>query len=352
MADILKTLQVCGSPEAGGAQRFFLRLVTALDRHAQSKVLPIVRAESWLAERLHAQGIPHETLAFGGRMDFSTYLGLRKCIKRFKPHVVMGWMNRACRFLPRGKVATVGRLGGYYDLKYYRRLDWLIGNTPDICRYLAESGWSADRIAYLPNFVDLPERGFKEQGEAIRARYGIPDNLPVLLLAARLHPDKGLDMALQAMARLPREVHCLLAGDGEEMYNLRALAVSLGIADRVHFTGWVNAITPYCAAADIFVVPSRREPLGNVVLEGWAHAMPVIATETPGPKQLITPGENGLLVPVGDHEALARAIASVIESPNLATSLAKAGLETLTAQYSREAVLHRYLDFYRKIIKT
>lgn len=342
-------MQVCGASGAGGAEAFFLRLCRALHHHPAANLLPVVRRDSWLASRLDAEHIPYETAGFGGKFDLFTRPRLKRLMHRFRPHIAQTWMNRASAFLPRGVAPSVGRLGGYYDLKYYAGLDNLIGNTEDICRYIRDEGWPPERVHYIPNFVDMPPPGFKAEGDAIRARHGIPQEAAVLLIAARLHPVKGIDVALDALARLPAHVHLLLAGAGEEEAALRAQAEAAGIAARCHFLGWVNDITPLCAAADIFVVPSRSEPLGNVVLEAWAHAMPLVSSDAEGPSQLITPRENGLLVPREDAGALALAIGEILANPNLAVLLAEGGLDTLHSRFSETAIVEQYLSFYRRI---
>ena len=261
MPDVLNIMQLCGAPDAGGAQLFFLRLTRALHRHSDVRVLPVVRSNSWLAGRLAEEDIPFRHFTFGGGLDVLTRPRLKSLIREFKPHIAQSWMNRASRFLPRGMTCGVGRLGGYYDLKYYEGLDHLIGNTPDICRYLREQGWPQERVHYIPNFVNLPPEGFKLEADAVRVRYDIPPEAAVLLTAARLHPVKGIDTLLEALAQLPPHVHAVIAGAGGEEETLRQQAAGLDIALRVHFAGWVNDITPLCAAADIFVVPSRSEPL-------------------------------------------------------------------------------------------
>lgn len=348
MPDMLNIMQLCGAPDAGGAQLFFLRLTRALHHHSGVNVLPVVRSGSWLAQRLAEETIPFRHLTFGGGLDMFTRPRLKALIHQFKPHVAQSWMNRASRFLPRGMTCGVGRLGGYYDLKYYEGLDHLIGNTPDICRYLREQGWPPERVHYIPNFVDLPPEGFRREAGAMRARYGIPPEAAVLLTAARLHPVKGIDTLLEALAQLPPHVHALIAGSGDEEPALRKRASALDIAPRAHFAGWVNNITPLCAAANIFVVPSRSEPLGNVVLEAWAHAVPLVSTASEGPTQLVKPRKNGLLVPIDDATGMAAAIEEILHNPNLAASLAEGGLQTLQSTFSEEAVLRQYLDFYRR----
>ena len=74
-------------------------------------------------------------------------------IAAWRPDIVLTWMSRATRLCPRGDFVHVARLGGYYDLKYYRRCDHLIGNTRAIVDYAIAEGWPRERISYLPNFV-------------------------------------------------------------------------------------------------------------------------------------------------------------------------------------------------------
>ena len=83
-------------------------------------------------------------LPFGGRFDRRTGRELNRLIGDFRPAAMLCWMNRASRMTPAAGPVKVGRLGGYYDLKYYRDCDYLIGNTPGIVDYLTAAGWPAD----------------------------------------------------------------------------------------------------------------------------------------------------------------------------------------------------------------
>ena len=95
--------------------------------------------------------------------------------------------------------------------------------------------------------------------------------------------------------------------------------------------------------------PSRREPLGNVILEGWAQAKPVIAAASAGPGELIGDGETGLLVPVDDAHALAAAIDRLRRDPALAAALAAAGHGAYQAGFTEDAVVRRWIDFFARI---
>jgi glycosyltransferase involved in cell wall biosynthesis len=173
--------------------------------------------------------------------------------------------------------------------------------------------------------------------------------VPVVFALGRLHENKAFDTLLRAIAALPG-TYLWLAGDGPERDSLKALARELGIADRVHMLGWVDDPAPLFAAADVFVVPSRHEPLGSVLLEGWMHRVPMIAAASQGPKFLVKDGEDGLLVPVDDAPAMAAAIGRVLDDPALARSLRRKGRETFEANYTEAVAVSRYLALFAKVL--
>ena len=104
------------------------------------------------------------------------------------------------------------------------------------------------------------------------------------------------------------------------------------------------------AAADIFCCPSRHEPLGNVVIEAWAHGKPVAAAAAQGPSSLIADGVNGLLVPVEDAGALAGALGDLIEDAARRDALAAAGRAAYEAAFTEKAVVARYVAFFEEVI--
>ncbi|MBM3525041.1 MAG: glycosyltransferase [Alphaproteobacteria bacterium] len=258
-------------------------------------------------------------------------------------------MSRASSALPpRGLVrgaryAAIGRLGGYYDLKYYRRCDWLVGNTQDIREYIVRAGWQADRAVYLPNFVDG-----QESPPVDRAELSTPAEAPVALALGRLHPNKAFDVLIAAATRLPA-LHVWIAGEGDEEPALRAAAAQQGVESRIHFLGWRRDVAALLAAADLLVCPSRHEPLGNVVIEAWVHRRPVVACASEGPSQLIQDRRNGLLVEIDDADALAAAIRTVIADRDFAATLAAAGRAAYEAAFTEAAVVDRYLEFFARV---
>jgi glycosyltransferase involved in cell wall biosynthesis len=340
----LRLLQAIGGGEQGGAEAFFVRLAPALTKVGVDQRLLVRRDRQWTAALGELDPV---ALPFGGWTDFATKRAFAREIASFRPHVVLTWMNRATRLCPPRRAGQnhvhVARLGGYYDLKYYRACDHLIGNTEDIVRYLRGQGWPAEKSHYVPNFVSA-----ETMPPVLRAPLETPEDAPLLLVLGRLHRNKAFDVMLRALAELPG-AYLWIAGSGPESEALRTLAAELGVASRVRYLGWREDVAALLAAADVFVCPSRIEPLGNVVIEAWAHGTPVVAAAAAGPMSLIAPGENGLIVPLEDAPALALSIRTLIDNPALAGRLAEAGRAAYAENFTEEAVVRRYLDFFAKV---
>jgi glycosyltransferase involved in cell wall biosynthesis len=270
-------------------------------------------------------------LAFGGALDMFTKSRVRRALQDFKPDLVMAWMQRAARFTSQGPWVLVGRFGGYYDVKYFRHCDHLVANTHDLVRAITAAPWPPARVHYLPNFVE-------DFAGSTPANLPAAISAPRLLAMGRLHANKGFDVLLRALALLPRG-HVYLAGAGPEEAALRALAAELCITDRVSFLGWRRDIGSLLAASDIFICSSRHEPLGNIVLEAWSAAKPVIAAAAQGPSELISDGKDGVLVPREDARALAAAIAELTANPERAAALAAAGRAHFAATFAEAPVI-------------
>ncbi|HEX2115482.1 MAG TPA: glycosyltransferase [Alphaproteobacteria bacterium] len=342
----LRVLQAIAGAAHGGAEAFFVRLVAALHRAGLTQHI-VIRRDAARAAALRGAGVDPMELAFGSALDLATPLRLAQEIRAWRPDIVLTWMNRAtARMPPRflaGGYAHAARLGGYYDLSYYRRCDHLIGNTQAIVDYIREQGWPAERVHYLPNFVDATPRPPLD-----RAQFETPRAAPLALALGRLHENKGFDIALAALARVP-SIHLWIAGEGPLGEVLKEQARRLGILPRVRFLGWRDDVAALLASADMLLCPSRHEPLGNVVIEAWAHRCPVVAAASDGPRGLIAPERDGLLVPVDDAAALAEAMQRVAEDRNLAAALAAAGRASYESRFTETAVVRDYLDFFVRI---
>ena len=342
-----RVLQAMAGAEHGGAETFFTRMAIGLQKAGLEQEL-LIRGFPERSEKLSQGEVTFHELPFGGRFDVLTKFGFRRAVSRFQPDIVLTWMSRATQFCP-GNIASgagythVARLGGYYDMKYYQECDHLIANTQGIYRYICDSGWPEGGVTYLPNFVD------DVKAEPMpRAQYSTPAKAPLILALGRLHENKGFDVLIESMAELPH-VNLWLAGEGPLRDELEALAVRVGVRPRVRFLGWIEDTAPLFAAADMLICPSRHEPLGNVIIEGWAQRLPVIAAKSDGPCELIQHDKNGLLVPVDDVKALGAAIKRLLLNPGLVRTLIKEGRKSFKDEFTERMVVSRYMAFFDEI---
>ena len=169
-----------------------------------------------------------------------------------------------------------------------------------------------------------------------------------MLALGRLHVNKGFDVLLAALAALPG-AWLWLAGEGPLRAALLAAAARLGVASGSRFLGWRDDVGALMAAADVLVCPSRQEPLGNVVIEAWAHRRPVVAAMSDGPAGLITAAKSGLLFPIDDAPALAAALERLIGDAALGARLAEAGHAAYRAEFTEAAVVGRYLALFERL---
>lgn len=338
----MKVLQLMAGAAQGGAETFFVALAQAF-QHAGLDQRTIIRAHPQRAGKLRNAGVAVREAAFGGWFDLSTRHAVRREIASFRPDVVLAWMGRAAHFIPAGRHVGVGRLGGWYDLKRFRSCRHLVGNTPEIARWCVQQGWSEARTHYIPNFV-----AWRHVAAVDRATLDTPTGAPVLLALGRLHANKAFDVAIRALVQVPDAV-LWLAGEGELRAGLTRLADELGVAARIRFLGWRDDKEALFAAADLCLVPSRVEPFGNVVLDAWASGTPLVAAASTGPAQFVREGQDGLLVPVDDSDALAGAINRLLRNRAFAQALAHAGYARWQAEFTEDVCVANWLDLFRKV---
>jgi glycosyltransferase involved in cell wall biosynthesis len=191
---------------------------------------------------------------------------------------------------------------------------------------------SQKRVAVVPNGIELSDYVPGNGREAFRAGCGIPADAPVVGMVGRLRPWKGQVRFLRMASALDQEeAHYLVVG-GEPFglpddyrRQLLALTDSLGLADRVHFTGQLADPRPALAAMDIYVHPGDPEPFGLVNIEAMAMALPVVAFAHGALPEIVREGVTGLLVPPLDERALAGTVLALLHTPQRAKALGAAG---------------------------
>ena len=335
----MSVLHLLGGADDGGAEKYFIDLIGALHRGGIAQGAAI-RAHAGREQALRAMGVPTQVLPFGAALDFSTKRQVAAMARNMGAKVVVAWMSRAGLHTPAGPWTRIGRLGGYYDPKYFRGFEMMVANTREIVDWAVGQGWAWDSTLYIPNFAEACA------GEPLdRAMFDTPSDAPLLLGMGRLHSDKAHDISLRALAQLPG-AYLWIAGSGPLEAELKRLAAELGVAERVRFLGWRDDAPSLYRTADLCVFPSRIEPLGNVVLQAWAYGLPVIAGASKGPAALVNDGQDGLLIPLEDPAALTQAVQTLLGDAGLRARVIAGGRARLEHEFSPDAVVAQWRDLF------
>jgi glycosyltransferase involved in cell wall biosynthesis len=341
---VIKVAQVLAGAAQGGAENFYTRIVCELAKESTLSQCAFTRPHSEREFSFSNAGVSVNTFKFGSAVHWLDHSKFRKALRKYKPDIVLTYMNRATSITPKGSYKLVARLGHYYDLKYYRHCDYWIGITKGICDYLIGEGLPADKVFHIPNFVN------EVVAEPLsRASFNTPKDVPILFALGRLHTHKGFDILVQALAKAKTDAVLWLAGDGPEKANLQALVKELNLEQRVKFLGWRSDVNALMSTADLFICPSRHEGLGSIIIEAWFNRCPMIATASQGPKELITHEKNALLTPIDDVDSLTLAMESLLNDPNKAALLAEQGFAEYKTLYSRDIIIKQYLDLFKTL---
>jgi glycosyltransferase involved in cell wall biosynthesis len=224
-----------------------------------------------------------------------------------------------------------------------RRAAHVVVPSDALRRFAIGWGIPPERVTLLPNPVTAPQ-GLAQRDE-LRHRHGFTG--PTLVFAGRLVPQKSIDVALRALAQVDG-VTLVLAGEGGEAEPMRALARELGLGERARFLGARPRATVFelLAAADGALLSSSWENFPHMAVEALAVGTPVISTDGGGVREIVRDGSNGLLVPVGDVDALAAVIRRYLADAELLEGLraqAKASID----RFAPEAVYGRLEEILR-----
>lgn len=247
----------------------------------------------------------------------------------------------------------------------FTRADLYLSVSPRLVDAYLAAGLPPDRIRLVPNGIDV-ER-FRPIGAAervaLRRRLGLPTDVPIVLFVGFFSQDKQPRVAFDAWRALCDQhgvdAALLFVGATKSAYfevdedlatDMQAEAATGARGHRLLFTGTTHEIQDYFRAADTFVLTSRREGLPVALLEAMACGLPCVASRLPGSTDgIIADGENGLLVPIGDVPAVARALAAVLGDRARAAALGTAARATVEQRFANTDIAGKWLEAYDSV---
>ena len=287
-------------------------------------------------------------------------LGISSIIKKIRPDLIHTRLSSAAmiggHWGSRLHIPVVSTVDKYPKKKYYTQSEILLPCSNAIADQMKKQGFSDSDMQVIFNPVNVDEyRRDQQRRNEFRETYGITETDFVILGAGRLVDWKGFDTLIEACSMLSsmptsgRNWKLWLAGDGPEKHRLESyVQLTPGLGSKVRFWGFVDDIRPLMWASDLFVLPSHNEPFGLVLLEAMACGLPVIATSSGGPRDVIA-NDAGWFFEAGDANALARRIEAVFHTDDLDYYSRAAQLEA--EKFSVEKIGAQTIRLYESIIK-
>jgi glycosyltransferase involved in cell wall biosynthesis len=361
----------------GGTERHLQRLLPGLVRRGLRPAVWNAGEDGAAAAALQAAGIAVRTWrAATSPRHLARLAAAVSDLSRSRPRLVHSylygrhWLDAvACR------LAGVPYLTSRRNLAHWRsgpvlaRERWrdrraaaVVANSAAAARVALADGAPAERITVIPNGVPLPawsaaawsgDETWRSRRDAARQRLGLDAAARVVGSVAGLKqikdPDLLLDSFLARPGRRPGD-RLVLVGEGPLAPALAARAAAEGAADALLLPGRRDDAGDLLAAFDLFCLPSRAEGSSNALLEAMAAALPVVATRVGGSAEAVVDGATGLLVPAGDGAALAAALERLLDAPETAAAMGRAGRERAAACYGLEAMVAAHFDLYRRLL--
>jgi glycosyltransferase involved in cell wall biosynthesis len=366
----IKILYLITSTSVGGAEIILKHLVNFLDKEKFAPLVVSVVPIGEIGKEIIAGGFTVKSLVMKNKLDFLVFWRFLQMIKKERPDIIHAHMFHAIilarlakLFFKKIKVISTihsENIGGWWREKILGATDFLSDYSTavsgGVTALMIKKGVApADKIMTIYNGIDLASVIRVDSNFDLRKKFNLANDVKIILNVGRLSPVKGLDVLLAAVKKLNQtgvKLALVLAGDGPERKNLEELAAALKISQKVFFVGWQKNVSNYLAAADLFVLPSRREAFGIVILEAQAVGVPVVATALSGPREIIKDGETGFLVAKADAAELAEKIkyAVSLSEPDRKKIIASAQ-QMVREKFSAETMSRNYENLYLKTIK-
>jgi glycosyltransferase involved in cell wall biosynthesis len=359
----MRLLHAITSLARGGAEHHLLSLAVGQASAGHSVAVVGLKEPSDLAPAFAAAGVEAHCLGLARYGEIAPALRLRQLIRTFRPELLHAHLP------PAELYARLALAGSRLPLVITRHND---ERFAPIVFERALSRWCAGRAARVICISEAVRRWNTQdpRGPGIGAarcavvRYALdaapferaapaPDLVgegPLVGTLARLVPQKGLDVLLEAFAHIPPPARLVIAGDGPLRQALLDRAARPDLAGRVAFLGARADSAAVLAALDLFVLPSRWEGFGLVLLEAMAAGRAIVATRVSAIPEVVAEGETALLVPPDDAPALAAAIGSLLQNSARRAAKGAAGHARVCAHFRVPAMVSATLEIYREAL--
>jgi len=371
MQNTIRVLHITFNMGIGGTEQVIRQLVSNLSADRFSNTILCIDGQiGEIGQQVRAQGISVLSVKRSPGLDLGLVRVIRKTIRQTEADIVhchqytpwvYGWL---------GSLGTDAKVvftehGRFHPDRYRYKamlfnplMAWMTGGVIAISyatrKALARYEFvPASKIQVIYNGIS----GLKRDNEAVstvRRELEIPEGDRIIGTVARLDPVKNQSMMLRAFAQVvSQHPDCwlLMVGDGPSRQNLEHLAITLGITDRVIFTGFRPEPADYLSAMDIFLLTSHTEGTSMTLLEAMSLDIPAITTAVGGNPEIVKNGETGILVPTDSPKELATAINTLLENESIRFSMGEASKRRFDSRFSVTPMVSGYQALYQQFLR-
>ena len=328
-------------------------------------------SQNQFVEAVRAAGLKIKVIPESFRFDPRVISELRELVLDYAPDIILTHQVKSHFLIKLSRLSQRHKWVAFHHgytapdrkTRAYNYLDrWSLPSAARVitvcqsfAKDLTDAGVPAEQISVQHNSIRPPSPVSSQDVQALKRRFSIGEDVRVVLAVGRLSQEKGHHDLISAFARL-RDAHShlvvklVIVGDGPERASLEAAVNALGLSEQVIFTGHINNVREFYAAADLLALPSYSEGSPNVLLEAMATGVPVVATTVGGVPEIVEDGKSALLVSAGDAPAMAAAMADLLTDKELARRLAANASALVATRYTPESYVNSLLAIYRSVI--
>lgn len=369
MCDMKRIALIIPTLDQGGAEKQICLLAAGLPRDLfEPHVIVLTRTgprEAWLRER----NIPLHLINKKHKFDPAAWWNLKKRLVELAPDIVHTWLFAANAY---GRSAALNArvpvvIGSersvdpwksswqfWVDRHLAKKAPRITTNSSGVIDFYEKHGINRGCFTLIPNAVVKQESASITREEAAR-RLGIDVNRKWIMSIGRLWPQKGykdLIWSAEILRALRGDTTYVIIGEGPERSRLELYRDNVKAASQVVFAGErtdVNQILPH---ADLLWNGSLYEGQSNVILEAMLEGVPVIATDIPGNRDLISSGERGMLFPLGDVNKLVQISHRLLSEPETLKRISTAAMQFVAENHSIESMIGKHVQYYQKCLES
>jgi len=366
LAEVNNILHVIDTPGPGGAETIFVELAKGLDPHRWRSFTTVPRG-GWVRDALVEGGVEPIMIPTQGSFDLRYLVALCKAVKRhhidlIQTHLFTAGVYGSLAGLLCG-VPVVSTFHGRPDVagnRWYRAAKFrvlrraakrVVFVSESLRRFFLSVGiLAASRTTVIADGIDVSTFA-PRRDRSLRQELGLGDDAVLVGAVGNVRPMKSYDVFLKAAALLQRQsplYRFVIVGEthGPLFEELRALRDRLGLGNTVAFTGFRDAVHRVMNNLDLYASTSSSEGFSLSVVQAMACGVPVVATKSGGPEEIIRDDINGLLVDTDSPERIAQAIERLRRAPDVCERLARAGRKTVEERFTVKQMVTQYENLY------